>query len=219
MRLCLTTSGSEWGQFYDERFAFGRILDNLGLHAPLLGPVLDARPQNVIEVGVGSGSMSALLSRFVPRVVGIDNDKTVLAKAREVNGTMQGSADFREADAFALAKEFPAGSFDFALSQGLLEHFSDEEIRALVREQVAIAQTVLVSVPSYWYPQQDFGNERLMKPADWERILAPLGFHVKVEPYGYGRHRKNLFLWRPFHLLISVRAHTQQASGARTVPK
>lgn len=209
---------TSWGKFYDEDFSFGRVLDNLGSHAPLLGPILDARATSVIEIGVGSGSMGAMLSRFVPRVVGVDNDKAVLAKAREVNAMLQGNLELREADAFALSKAFPAGSFDFAVSQGLLEHFSDDEIRKLVTEQAAIANTVLISVPSYWYPQQDFGNERLMRPQDWERILAPIGLSVEVVPYGFGRNRKNLFLWKPFHLLIRVASRTPPSSRARSAP-
>jgi len=201
----LTAPATAWGKFYDEDFSFRRILDNIGAHGPLLGEVLDARAQAVLEVGVGSGSMSAFLSHYVPSVIGVDNDDAVLAKAEETNRTMQGRATFRQADAFALEKVFPATRFDFAISQGLLEHFSDDEIRSLVAQQVAVASTVLVSIPSYWYPQQDFGNERLLKPEDWRRILAPLGLRVDVEPYGFSRNRKNLFLWKPFHLLVRVR--------------
>jgi hypothetical protein len=45
---------------------------------------------------------------------------------------------------------------------------------------------VLFSVPSFWYPGQDFGDERLMKKEDWLRILS----EFKVEKASYYSGRK-----------------------------
>jgi hypothetical protein len=53
-----------------------------------------------------------------------------------------------------------------------MEHFSDEEIAGLLREQLRVSRSVVFSVPSDRYPRQDMGNERLMEPSRWAAIVA-----------------------------------------------
>jgi hypothetical protein len=53
-----------------------------------------------------------------------------------------------------------------------MEHFSDEQIGGLVREQLRVSRSVVFSVPSDRYPRQDVGNERLMPPEEWRRIVS-----------------------------------------------
>ena len=92
---------------------------------------------------------------------------------------------FKKADAFNLP--FDDDSFDVCFSQGFLEHFSDDDIRKLLREQLRVSRKVLFSVPSFWYPRQDFGDERLMKKEDWLRILS----EFKLEKASYYGIRKS----------------------------
>jgi ubiquinone/menaquinone biosynthesis C-methylase UbiE len=73
------------------------------------------------------------------------------------------------ADAFDLP--FSDASFGVAVSQGLMEHFVDEQIAALIREQLRVCRSVVFSVPSDRYPRQDVGNERLLSPAQWQEIV------------------------------------------------
>jgi ubiquinone/menaquinone biosynthesis C-methylase UbiE len=91
---------------------------------------------------------------------------------------------FKKADAFNLP--FDDDSFDVCFSQGFFEHFADDDIRKLLWEQLRVSRKVLFSVPSFWYPRQDFGDERLMKKEDWLRILS----EFKVEKASYYSGRK-----------------------------
>ena len=58
--------------------------------------------------------------------------------------------------------------------QGVLEHFTALQIRAALAQQVAVADWVVFSVPSVYYPfEPEFGDERLLPLEEWQRLLEP----------------------------------------------
>ncbi len=162
-------STTDWTRFQVERISRGTFLKRNLIHAELLGVVLRRARGAVLEVGIGSGAQSAALSRVVPRVVSIDNDARILAAARPNIERFGPGVQLLSADAFALP--FRDNAFGVALSQGLLEHFDDEAIGRLLREQLRVCRSVVFSVPSINYPRQDVGDERLMAPGQWEEIV------------------------------------------------
>jgi SAM-dependent methyltransferase len=140
------------------------------IHWNLLRAAAARRSGGVLEVGVGSGAQSALLSRIAEPVVTIDNNLGILGVARSNLERYGRGVRMTAADAFRLP--YPDGRFGVAISQGLMEHFSDEEIAGLLREQLRVSRSVVFSVPSDRYPRQDMGNERLMEPSRWAAIVA-----------------------------------------------
>lgn len=160
---------TDWDRFRVDRISRLTFLKRNLIHRDLLAEARRRAAGGVLEVGVGSGAQSAMLSRRVPRVVTVDNDARILAAAlvnlRRLGPTVQPVGG----DGFRLP--FRDGSFGVAISQGLMEHFGDEGIGALVREQLRVARSVVFSVPSDRYPRQDVGNERLMPPEAWDRIV------------------------------------------------
>lgn len=151
----------------------------------------------VLDVGTGSGAQAALLSRFRD-VVAIDADERILEFARLNAGRYGKRVQIQKADAFALP--FEDGAFDVAVSQGLMEHFSDERIGQMIREQMRVARAVLFSVPSDRYPRQDVGDERLMAPARWQEIL---GEQLSETPY---RVHARYIRFDPESWLYTIRA-------------
>lgn len=169
-----------------DRISLPTFLKRNLIHTSLIREVLRRGSRNVLEVGVGSGAQSALLSR-ARRTVTVDNDGRIIAAARPNLERFGSRVDIVQADAFALP--FPAGAFDVSCSQGLMEHFDDEGIAGLIREQLRVSRSVVFSVPSDRYPRQDVGNERLMPPSDWERIVSsavdPSVYEVRAGYYGF----------------------------------
>jgi SAM-dependent methyltransferase len=149
------------------------MLRNATTHAVLLRELLQF--DRILEVGIGTGTLSALLSCVGKQVVSIDNNAEVLRTAQAFQRRL-GSVKLVLADAFHLP--FGDSTFDAAFSQGLLEHFRDREIRALVEEQVRVAGRAYISVPSVFFPHVRrfgfglVGDERLLSLASWRRILA-----------------------------------------------
>lgn len=160
---------TDWTRFRVEEISLPRFLKRNLIHSELLLKAARRASGKVLEVGVGSGAQSAILSRFIPFVVTIDNDARIL---REATGNLRRfgpSVRRLAADAFILP--FPANCFGVAVSQGLMEHFADDQIGALLREQLRVCESVVFSVPSDRYPRQDVGDERLMPPFQWRRIV------------------------------------------------
>ena len=165
---------AEWSDFYGRSQSAAATLANLAVHMPMFLEIVRGDSPRVIEVGVGTGDMSRFLAFLGCTVVGVDNDPEVLARVVEKSAGQSG-LEYRLEEAFTLGEVFPSGAFDVAFSQGFFEHFSDEQIRSLCSQQLAVAHRVVFSVPSRWYPNQDFGDERLLGADTWEEILRPVG--------------------------------------------
>jgi SAM-dependent methyltransferase len=175
---------TDWGRFPVARMRRRTFLKRAAIHAELVGAALRRSAGGILEVGVGSGAQSALLSRLGGRVVALERDRRILRQAGDNLERFGRGIDRVAGDGFALP--FRDATFGVAISQGLMEHFSDENIVRLVREQLRVARSVAFNVPSDRYPRQDLGDERLMPPGEWAPILeAGLGAELRVRARYY----------------------------------
>jgi glycosyltransferase involved in cell wall biosynthesis len=181
---------SRWAQIYNQVPLVavpGHYAGMTGSHFlyHYLVAVLKLAPVNgrTLETGIGSGYGAVWLSLRGVQASGIDYAAAIVERARQVNQRLGGHAAFETGDLFDLYDK-NAPRYDVIHHQGVLEHFTVPEIRAALAQQVACADYVVFSVPSVNYPfAPEFGNERLMPLAEWERILAP--FDVEELKY-YG---------------------------------
>jgi len=135
-------------------------------------------------------------------VISVDNDREVLKYAEKNCKGLSGAAEFREEDAFKMS--FNDNSFDVAFSQGFFEHFSDDDIRTLLKEQLRVAKKVVFSVPTAYYRNRDFGNERLLSIKKWRDILK--GFNVVNDiEYLYLRRKKNFLIKLPMMYMAVIK--------------
>jgi len=161
---------TDWDRFRVETISLPTFLKRNLIHLELLTEAKRrAGRDGVLEVGLGSGAQSAALSRRVERVVSIEKDRRILEAARANIRRFGPTVGLVAADAFVMP--FPDATFGVAISQGLMEHFSNEGIGGLLREQLRVCRSVVFSVPSDRYPRQDVGDERLMSPDQWQRIV------------------------------------------------
>ncbi|MBA7670721.1 2-methoxy-6-polyprenyl-1,4-benzoquinol methylase [subsurface metagenome] len=173
-----------WEQYYKDRpLSLEGYINNIWEHKPLLIEVASSG-RNILEVATGTGNLSIFLSHLGYNVVSLDKDDSVLKIAQHNNANFKGRVTFKKADAFNLP--FNDDGFDVCFSQGFFEHFADDDIRKLLKEQLRVSKKALFSVPSFWYPKRDFGDERLMKKEDWLRILS----EFKLEKASYYSRRK-----------------------------
>jgi SAM-dependent methyltransferase len=160
---------ADWNNFRVDTISWPTFLKRNLIHWDLLRETVRRANGSVLEVGVGSGAQSALLSRWVPHTLTVDNDARILRAALANLRRFGPGTRVMSADGFRLP--FRDQSFGVSISQGLMEHFGDEQIAGLLREQLRVCRSVVFSVPSDRYPRQDVGNERLMPPAEWQRIV------------------------------------------------
>ncbi|HTL70358.1 MAG TPA: class I SAM-dependent methyltransferase [Candidatus Eisenbacteria bacterium] len=190
-----------WGHFYADSGTPEYYRRHVEIHKTFLDRVEEGKPRRVLEAGCGSGIMSVYFSKKGIETTALDRDREVLAKAKQSGEALGGRAVYREGNIFKLP--FSDGTFDAAFSQGVLEHFSDDDIRRAVREQLRVARRVWISVPSKYYNHRDFGDERLLTDKEWKKILEGTG-KVGAEYYFYLRVKRNFLIRRPLMLLVDV---------------
>lgn len=167
-----------WAEFYNKEISLKEFLGNY-YSWELFDQIIKLKPRKVLEVGSGTGVMSVFLSHLGCEVVSIDNNKKVLELAMRNNRKFNGKVDFRMGDAFDL--KFKDKQFDVAYSQGFYEHFNNGDVKRLLNEQLRVAKCVVISVPNKYYPEYDYGNERLMSAKDWVRIFKKIDSKLKIK--------------------------------------
>ncbi len=184
-----------WDDYYDFRLNWYKHARNVFNHLPFMRTVRRLQPQRLVEVGSGSGSMSIFFSYLFPYVVSVDLSVEIVRRCKDANRRLKGRAHFAQGDAFHLDR-FADHEFDVAFSQGFFEHFSDEEIARLLREQARLARHVVFSVPNDRYPRRDYGNERLLRKEWWDETIGRAGLRL-LESRDYAkflRPRRDMYL-------------------------
>jgi len=191
------SGNTEWDRFPVTRMRRRTFLKRAAIHGELVVAALRRARGGVLEVGVGSGAQSALLSRLRRRVVALERDRRILRDAGDNLERFGHDIERVAGDGFSLP--FRDATFGVAISQGLMEHFADHDIVRLVGEQLRVARGVAFNIPSDRYPRQDLGDERLMPPDKWQRLLvAGLGTKLRI--------RARYYRWDPEALKYSVLA-------------
>lgn len=125
----------------------------------------------VLEIGSGTGMMSIYLSKMGFYAIGLDNNSEMVRRAKNLVLEIGGKARFACHDLFNLDLKV-VGSYHVVFSQGLLEHFTDTQIRKALEIQFKIAPIVIFSVPLDKFGHQSKGDERLLSDSFWRRMIA-----------------------------------------------
>lgn len=206
-----------WEEYYSTDLNLHEYLRNLSAHSTLFEEIIHESPSKLLEIGVGTGSMSIFLSHLGLTVIGADNNEKVINKASKLSEKLNGKVKFVKADAYNLVDKFGTDYFDIIFSQGFFEHFDDKEIEKLINEQLKVGKVVFISVPSNFYPKKDLGNERLLSVDEWKKILnnADIQFDF-IKYYGHALFGikplvKNFLkqpkfpIAKPGHVLIKIK--------------
>jgi len=143
----------KWSDFYSS-LTIEDHLCNLSRHRFFLTEMLKKKPKRIVEVGVGSATISIFLSHLGIEVIGIDNSREIIEKARKNCVKLNAKVEFILAD--GLSPLPLRDDFDIAFSQGVAEHFSDVEIESFVKYQLKVGKRVFfittqrVLLPIFW---------------------------------------------------------------------
>ncbi|GAA3588225.1 hypothetical protein GCM10022419_083150 [Nonomuraea rosea] len=142
-------------RFYDSVIALTRERLWRGLVAMHVAP----RPDEVIvDVGCGTGSLALLLNRVEPRarIIGVDPDPDVLARARRKAGAAGPSPVWRAGMGDALTEVVDAGSASTVVSSLVLHQCPVATKRAILASMLAVLR------PGGKLVIADFGLQRTM---------------------------------------------------------
>lgn len=152
-------------------------------YAPFLQDLYGSGAQVFTEIGCGAGNVTRLLREMLDTRASthnlIDSCPRMLGLALENNSSL--NCTFRCADVLSIV--LPKS--DLVHSHGLLEHFSDNNIRRIVAHGFEAAPSQVHYVPSVEYKTPSRGDERLLSPKQWRQILYGLGA-VDVQQFNNG---------------------------------
>ena len=164
---------SEYSNLLSERF----ITDNMEHHIRFVELVEElahtaaaGRTPRLLEAGAGSAAFALAFSRRNFDVTAVDNDPLMVLRAQHIAGRLGGYVRILCMDLADLALLAPR-SFDVVFSQGTFEHFDNDTIVAYLNQQLHVGCYVVFSVPSLFWPNRDFLNERKMTTDEWKVIL------------------------------------------------
>lgn len=170
---------SAWANFYRDRLNdkyFELVCDKYLPFIREIQMVLDASPAdpvNVTEFGCGIGTITKALMNYssLDNYTVIDNDQLMLELTKK---NLEHSP---EADFVIYIQDDIRNAYNvqgkIAHSHGVLEHFSDQEIRLILNQQKKNFKYLIHYVPSAKYEEPSFGDERLMTPKQWYDICQP----------------------------------------------
>jgi ubiquinone/menaquinone biosynthesis C-methylase UbiE len=192
-----------WADFYKEDLNSQEFLRQVKIHEEFFNSILSQSPKKILEAGCGSALFSIFLSRPGYDCTAVDLDSNVLRVAKRNSQRWGAKIQFSQCDIRQLP--FNDQTFDVSFSQGVLEHFTNEEIMAALDEQLRVAKTVIFSVPHLFYRTKDFGNERLLFEWQWKRILRKYRI-MESRCYYRIRRKKNFFLKLPQMYYAKIKA-------------
>lgn len=145
----------------------------------------------LLELGAGSG-YTAIAVRFSnrKRVIASDIDPDVIQGIKDLGSVI----DVRSVDMFNT--RLPDGSLGCIFHQGVLEHFSDEQIVDTLREQARVAKWIVFDVPNgrRFNRTREHGDERFLMVRKWKKLIKSAGLKLeRVE----GRRMQFPFKWLP----------------------
>ncbi|MCA9387313.1 class I SAM-dependent methyltransferase [Candidatus Dojkabacteria bacterium] len=191
----ILNNNEAWECYYektDKQISEERINSIRLIHSNFLEVLLSQNKIFVTEIGIGTGAMGYTLSCLAKQrgldlnVFELDYSMKFLRNAQAFNGNS--GIQYIHSDTFALPMAENFCKQHMIFHQGLMEHFTDHEIRLMLAEQLRVADTVIATVPSHKYIFEDGlrGDERLMPLEEWTQIIAPIaninGFYYGLNP-------------------------------------
>jgi len=207
-----------WNEYYSKHnYSFSNIL----LHYPYLIKAVFLKPKTMLEIGCGPAQHTVFIKKIFPniKVSVLDLDKKLLRKVKQNHSNIIENYFHMNINNKSSIKKLP--KFDLVISQGLIEHFNDENVIKIIDNFSFVANKMIFSIPSDIYQNQDFGNEVLRSKKEMEKLLKKTGFKFKVHNYFFDigfRTKINLIsqnnlgfyesvkllLFKSCHLLIEI---------------
>ena len=170
-----------------------------------------SKKNKLIESGSGTGVLSTYMASLGYDVTGIDIDEDILKLSKKItkNYNSKNKPNFQKKSIFEL--DYRKNTFDVSFSNGVLEHFTDEQIIDTLKQQMKIAKVVIFGIPTKYFNQEEamYGDERYMSYKFWRNLINNAGgMNLEEKSMHYMNKRKRLLnfkkYFRPYPYRIFV---------------
>ena len=173
---------SKWSEYYMSRVGSGYSEYAKKRYAPMLD-ILVSSGSSFREEGCGIGTISKILlerSNVSLEAFDFDPDILELAKRNIATNIPLYHGDIR------VGVDRPV---DAIFSHGVIEHFSDEDIFHILKQQGRRSKRVVHYVPTDGYESPSFGDERLLPYRCWLEKFKPSDFIL------FNKNKDLLLIW------------------------
>ena len=217
----MDNKSSHWAEIYQKDIDkkggnLPYVLNKINKKKKLINLVKKYSDKNIIECGSGTSVVSIYLATLGYNVTAIDIEDNVIKLAKSLAKDYYKAVDnYNSQINFVKKSIFDLGyekdSFDVAFSNGVLEHFSDDEIIQIIKQQLYVAKTVIVGIPTKYFDSSEakYGNERVLELSYWRYLIKKAGGSI-IEEIGMDRESflkrlfnyKKYFRPKPYHLFV-----------------
>lgn len=170
-----------------------------------------SKNNKLLEAGSGTGVLSTYMASLDFDVTGIDIDKDILGLSRKIAKSYpsKNKPKFIKKSIFEL--DYDDNYFDVSFSNGVLEHFNDDEIIDTLKQQMRVSKYVIFGIPTKYFNREEamYGDERYMDYTFWRDLIKKSdGKILEEKSMHYMSFRKRLVnfkkYFRPYPFRIFV---------------
>ena len=217
----MNTETNRWGKIYEANVRkkggnIPYILSKINKKKKLIHLIQKYANKKVVECGSGTSVISIHLASLGYQVTAIDIEDGVIKLSKSLASDYFKTFNYSEENIIFEKKSifdlgYSQNLFDVAFSNGVLEHFTDEEIVNIIKQQLYVAKTVIVGIPTKYFSPKEakYGNERVLELSYWRKLIKDSG-GVIIEETGMNREPlskrivnfKKYFKPKPYHLFV-----------------
>jgi 2-polyprenyl-3-methyl-5-hydroxy-6-metoxy-1,4-benzoquinol methylase len=112
------------------------------------------------------------------KVTAVDANETLVKKVKQFTAVFSDLIS-EQADMFSM--NFGDKALDIVFSQGVLEHYLNEDIIRALTEQKRVGRNVVIDVPNGRGKVGDYGDERSISPSCWRKLIRAAGLTIVNE--------------------------------------
>ncbi len=165
----------------------------------------------LIECGCGTGLLSLYFANLGREVFAIDINNEMLALSRQIADELHIASPPKYMNNSIFELDKINKKFGVAFSNGVLEHFSDEQIISTLKQQTTLSNYCVFGIPTTYFLKEVamFGDERYLKLKIWRKLISESGCQiVKESSFSYYGFLKDLmrpaqwFSPKAFHIFV-----------------
>lgn len=140
----------------------------------------------ILEIGSGTGIVCSKLANDGYDVTGIDVNEDIINLAKELEKEYFNESKVKYINMSMFDLKFKEKDFELAYSIGVLEHFEDKKIIETIKQQLKIANKVIIVIPTKWFDDDEtlHGDDRFLPLNHWRKMISDSNGKI-IKEYSY----------------------------------
>lgn len=153
--------------------------------------------KKILEAGCGTGLLAGYFQKEGMTVTALDLNKKILDYAAEIarkSKIISECSEYKQGNILDLKNL--SKDYEIIYSNGVLEHFNDEEIVKILKSELNFSKYVIFGVPSTYFNMNEkmLGNERSLTIKEWKNLIEKADADlIEINDFHYYNFFKRFF--------------------------